>query len=97
MKQKEDKIEIVSNKNVLPKKGQTEVFRRNHLIRLTELIKTKQSIVTFLKERQISFVLYLSIKFTVLKKTPSELPIILLHNETFKKGYYIYIKKKTHL
>ena len=30
--------------------GQGEVFRRNHLIRLGESIKTKRSIVTFLKK-----------------------------------------------
>ena len=40
--------------------GQGEVFRRNHLIRLAELIKTKQSIVAFTtKERQISIVIFI--------------------------------------
>ena len=29
--------------------GQVEAFRKNHLIRLAELIKTKRSIVTFLE------------------------------------------------
>ena len=32
--------------------GQVEVFRRNHLILLAESIKTKQPIVTFLKNNR---------------------------------------------
>ena len=46
--------------------GQVEVFRRNHLIRLAESMKTKQLIVTFLNNTDFYCYVY-PIKFTVLK------------------------------
>ena len=45
--------------------SQIEVFRRNHLNRLAESIKTKRSILTFLKKDFYRYVY--PIKFTVLK------------------------------
>ena len=48
--------------------GQVEVFRRDHLIRLAKSIKTKQSIVTFLKnDRYLLLLCLYPIEFTVSK------------------------------